>query len=132
MATAPNTILQIIKKADWYDPKEMSAYAFNLPKGMEVTNKILILIESTANTMHNHGSNEPQTVWKTGAIRVFFPDNYEKDYEGMAMAIQKELLKSDFAVQQWTGPNYTPDTETIYIRVKYEKIEFIEDMSYEV
>lgn len=128
MATAPNQILKIIKEADWYDEEKMEAYAFNLPKNTEVGNKILILIESTANTLRNHGSNEAHTVWRTGAIRVFFPDDFEYDYESYGMVIIDELNNYGWGTQQWTGPNYTPDTETIYIRIKYEKYDFKEDI----
>lgn len=128
MATAPNQLLKIIKNASWFDEDLMKAYAFNMPKGTEVTDKILILIESTANTMRGHGSNEPHTVWRTGAIRVFFPDNWEDDYEELGMDIIDTLVEHGFYTQQWTGPNYTPDTEVIYIRIKYEKIDFKEDI----
>lgn len=128
MATAPNQILKIIKNASWYDEEKMEAYAFNMPKDTKMGNKILILIESTANTLRSFGSNDAHTVWRTGAIRVFFPDSWEDDYEEINMTIIDELRLHDFATQQWTGPNYTPDTETIYTRIKYEITDFKEDI----
>lgn len=128
MATGPKQLKEIIKNAEWFDQETMQVYAFNIPKTVEVGNKITILIEATANNLRGYGSNRSHIVWRTGAIRIFYPDSYENDYEYFYMRVVDELEDHNFGVQSVYGPNYTPDTETIYVRIKYQKTDYKEDV----
>lgn len=134
MAFAPVTIKEIIKKSDWFDSASMEVYSFRLPKSIRdngKVNKITILIESTANNFRKYGSNEPTILWRTGAMRIFYPDSQLiDDYERVPMLITNELRKYDYSVTSIYGPNYTPDTEQIYTRLPYQKYDFKEDLSY--
>ena len=130
MASAPSTLQEIITNAEWYDKNTMQTYIFNIPTNTTI-NKITILIESTASTTRGYGSNEYHTMRRNGAMRVFYPQDYEDDYEQIPMMIIDELRKFDYSVDSIYGPNVTPDTGDIYTRLPYEKIDFREDITFQ-